>query len=233
MKKGKRAVQYVLIWAYVCNLTPAPVFSHSIYYCFDIPVIDLIEVAASHITQYVLSHLLGLHPTSCSFFFLFSLLSVQPSPCRGDLPRLLTDNSDRKLLHVITLLKSQFTQPQQIILRWVPGVMETVFSTLRPASPALSKNPHWVSLCGSGGRRAPSLPPFPFVLLFSLPTSLLFALPSLLSTSKRTALCLLGLTLFVAKLYIIQVTEGAALRRLLDLFLDGAVLTGCCLTQFI
>lgn len=59
--------------------------------------------------------------------------SPQSSPCWGDLPCLLTDNSDRKLLHVITLLKSQFTQPQQIILRWVPGVMETVFSTLRPA----------------------------------------------------------------------------------------------------
>lgn len=125
--------------------------------------------------------------------------------------------------------------------------METVFSSLRPASPALSKNPHRVSPHGGGGRRgAPSLPPFPFVLLFRLPTSyfsslrfsllppsLPFALPSLLSTAKRTAVCLLGLTLFAAKLDIIQVTEGAALRRLLDLFLDGAVLTGCCLTRFI
>lgn len=74
-------------------------------------------------------------------------LSLKPFPCWGDLPCLLTDNSDRKLLHVITLLKSQFTQPQQIILRWVPGVMETVFNTLCPASPALSK-PRQLSVVG-------------------------------------------------------------------------------------
>ena len=97
-------------------------------------------------------------------------LSPQPSPCRGDLPCLLTDNSDRKLLHVITLLKSQFTQPQQIILRWVPGVMETVFSTLRPASPALSK-PHQVSVSGSGEEEDALL--LLLVLPFSFPTSCL------------------------------------------------------------
>lgn len=45
-------------------------------------------------------------------------------------------------------------------------------------------------------------------------------------------MCLLRLSFLVAKLDIIAVTEGAALERLLDLFLDGAVLTGCCLTQF-
>lgn len=85
-------------------------------------------------------------------------LSLQPSPCWGDLPGLLTDNSDRKLLHVITLLKSQFTQPQQIILRWVPGVMETVFSTLHPASPALSES-HRVSVLRGGEDEAL---PFPY-----------------------------------------------------------------------
>lgn len=88
---------------------------------------------------------------------------LRPPPCWGDLPCLLTDNSDRKLLHVITLLKSQFTQPQQIILRWVPRVMETVFSTLYPASPAPPKPWH------SGQRRAtssshPPPPPSPFFL---------------------------------------------------------------------
>lgn len=56
--------------------------------------------------------------------------------------------------------------------------------------------------------------------------------PLLCFQIKRTPVCLLRLTLFVAKLDIIPVTKGAALRRLLDLFLDGAVLTGCCLTQF-
>lgn len=112
--------------------------SRSICSRFDSPVIDLTVIAAPNVTRYVPSRLLGSRPTSC-FFFFFLPLSPKPSPFRGDLPCLLTDNSDRKLLHVITLLKSQFTQPQQIILRWVPGVMETVFSTLHPASPALAK----------------------------------------------------------------------------------------------
>ncbi len=123
--------------------------------------------------------------------------SLPPSPCRGDLPCLLTDNSDRKLLHVITLLKSQFTQPQQIILRWVPGVMETVFSTLRPACPALSKPP-WVSVFRSGDEEA-----HPFLLFVSMfllspsllslilfpcysPTSLFLLLPFILSSGFKS-----------------------------------------------
>lgn len=134
--------------------------SCSIYSCSDSPVIDLTVIAAPNVTRYVPSHLLGLRPTSC---FFFSPLSPKPSPCWGDLPCLLTDNSDRKLLHVITLLKSQFTQPQQIILRWVPGVMETVFSTLRPASPALAKPRRSSVVAGEGG--CPRTTSFPASLL--------------------------------------------------------------------
>lgn len=123
--------------------------------------------------------------------------------------------------------------------------METVFSTLRPASPALSK-PHQVSVSRSGEEEAiPFLVPTPhssFLLSYILPlillsllfSSLPFVLRSLLWFHiKRTPVCLLRLTLFVAKLDIIQVTEGAALWRLLNLFPDRAVLTGCCLSQFI
>lgn len=101
------------------------------------PVIDLTVIAAHNVTTVrPLSFAVQLPPPNP---FFFSPVSDTPPPThptrRRDLPCLLTDNSDRKLLHVITLLKSQFTHPQQIILRWVPGVMETVFSTLHPASP--------------------------------------------------------------------------------------------------
>lgn len=90
-------------------------------------------------------------------FLLLSPVCDALPPCWGDLPCLLTDNSDRKLLHVITLLKSQFTQPQQIILRWVPGVMETVFSTLHPASPAPPKPRR--SFAAAAREQLPFLPP--------------------------------------------------------------------------
>lgn len=197
--------------------------SCSIYSCFDSPVIDLTVIAAPNVTRYVPSHLLGLRPTSCP------PPSPKPSPRWGDLPCLLTDNSDRKLLHVITLLKSQFTQPQQIILRWVPGVMETVFSTLHPASPALAKP--WRSsvvvvvvgvyknnflLCLPSPRLLFRTPPrpcthphFPFSFSSHLSSSLLFYPWSLLRFQiRRTPACLPRPTLSLAKLDIIQVTEG-------------------------
>lgn len=129
--------------------------------------------------------------------------------------------------------------------------METVFSTLRPATLLLCQT-HTKCLSKSGEKEA--LPFLSFISMFFLSppqhpsshpsflatffTSLIlllsFALHSLLCFQiKRTQVFILRLTLFVAKLDIIQVTEGGAVRRLLDLFLDGAVLTGCCLTQFI
>lgn len=135
--------------------------SYSIPSCFDSPVIDLTVIAAHNITT--------LRPVSLAFQlapprpppppqFSFALSCLRrPPPCWGDLPCLLTDNGDRKLLHVITLLKSQFTQPQQIILRWVPGVMETVFSTLHPASPAPPKPRR--SFAAAARERLPFLPP--------------------------------------------------------------------------
>lgn len=112
--------------------------SYSDSSCFDSLVIDLTVIAAHDITMLRPFSFAFQLPSCPAFLFLLSCLQ-RPPPCWGDLPCLLTDNSDRKLLHVITLLKSQFTQPQQIILRWVPRVMETVFSTLHPASPAPPK----------------------------------------------------------------------------------------------
>lgn len=136
--------------------------------CFDSPVIDLTVIAAHNITM--------LRPVSFAFqlpsypAFSLALLSPTPSPpCCGDLPCLLTDNSDRKLLHVITLLKSQFTQPQQIILRWVPRVMETVFFTLHPASPVPPKPRRSLQrrATSSSPTFSPTLPPV-FTLSFFL-----------------------------------------------------------------
>lgn len=151
-------------------------------------------------------------PPHLQFSFALSCLR-RPPPCWGDLPCLLTDNSDRKLLHVITLLKSQFTQPQQIILRWVPGVMETVFSTLHPASPAPPKPRR--SFAAAAREQLPflHLPHPPHTSSFSPRLHFVF-LPlfypwSLLGFSNwRTPACLLRMALSAAKLDIIQVTGG-------------------------
>lgn len=48
-----------------------------------------------------------------AFTFLF-FHPYKPPACTVDLSCLLTDNSDRKLLHIITLLKSQFTRPGKL-----------------------------------------------------------------------------------------------------------------------
>lgn len=111
--------------------------------------------------------------------------------------------------------------PQQIILRWVPAVMESVFSTLRPATLPLRQN-H--TKCLSSGveeekKKQHWLSPFFLhVLPFSFPLWFLsssspfywftfavplFLLPFVLSSGfqiKETPVWLLRLTLFVAEL---------------------------------
>lgn len=154
---------------------------------FVILVTDLIVVAFPTLHN-MSTHLARLLPTSC--FSLYSLLPLLWGPCL--LP-------DRKLLYIITLLKSQFTQPQQIILQWMPGVMETVFSTLHPAPLLLCQN---YTKCLSPMVKKPFLPIFllhilPFFIPLSyIPLSFLvtcftfslpFALCSLCSNQKDSS----------------------------------------------
>lgn len=211
-----RAINEKANWLLGCVTAINLHSSYSISSCFDSPVIDLTVIAAHNITTLrPLSFAFQPpHPPHPQFSFALSCLR-RPPPCWGDLPCLLTDNSDRKLLHVITLLKSQFTQPQQIILRWVPGVMETVFSTLHPASPAPPKPRR--SFAAAAREQLPFLHPPPqtptHTSSFSPRLHFVF-LPlfypwSLLGFSNwRTPACLLRMALSAAKLDIIQVTGG-------------------------
>lgn len=139
----------------------------------------------------------------------------------------MPDNSDSKLLHVITLLKSQFTQPQQIVLRWVPRVMETVFSTVCPLPLLRCQNHTECLFLDLVKKKLFSLRPSPFSsflhLFLLLPTTIPCIFLCFLATGfasfisffrplffpvlspQKDLVCLLNLTLLVCQLDIIKV----------------------------
>lgn len=157
----RRTTHYVKILVYLCNLPPIPLFSCSIHLCVHTPLHYLIAVESS--TLHDMSPLI---PLDC--IQLPVILSLQSFPCRADLPCLLTDNSDRKLLHVITLLKSQFTHASaNHSLVSASGNGNCLLHFTSSNSPARSK-PSRVSVCGRSSFSMFYLAPRFRLVLFSL-----------------------------------------------------------------